>query len=265
MSATGGEQGRQGATGRPRAFVLGGARRVGRAITVELARAGCDVDFSYHTSEEGAAETVGLLRGYGSDARAWRLSLSDPDAAGVESQKIAASRVTWDVVVLCASTYDATPIERLSAEQLMRAYAVNAASQAVVLGSFVDGLRTSVQRGGGAVVTMCDVHAMGETGLPRRGMLAYAMSKAALVEMTLVLAKELAPSVRVNGVAPGVVAWPESGPDADAAAQARYLARVPLGRAGTPEEAAGAVRWLALEATYCTGQVVRLDGGRSLG
>jgi pteridine reductase len=108
---------------------------------------------------------------------------------------------------------------------------------------------------------MADIHAM---GLPRSGFSAYAMSKAALVELIRSLARELAPRVRVNGVAPGVVAWPEEGYEADEEAQRAYLKRVALERAGTPEDAAAAVAWLALDATYVTGQVIRLDGGRSL-
>ncbi len=116
-------------------------------------------------------------------------------------------------------------------------------------------------KGGGAVVAMADIHAM---GLPRPAFSAYAMSKAALVEMVRSLARELAPRVRVNGVAPGVVAWPEQGYESESGAQAAYLKRVPLARAGAPEEAAAAVAWLAMDATYVTGQILRLDGGRSL-
>jgi pteridine reductase len=116
--------------------------------------------------------------------------------------------------------------------------------------------------GGGSIVAMCDIHAMGR---PRKEYLAYSMSKAALAEMVQTLARELAPRVRVNGVAPGVVVFAESGADADPAMQKAYLSRVPLGRSGTPEDAARAVRWLAMEATYVTGEIVRLDGGRWLG
>jgi pteridine reductase len=108
---------------------------------------------------------------------------------------------------------------------------------------------------------MCDIHAMGR---PRKGFAPYSMSKAALAEMVRSLARELAPEVRVTGVAPGVVAWPEEGFESDPAAQAAYLRRVPLGRSGTPQEAAEAVRWLAMDATYVTGLVLPLDGGRRL-
>jgi pteridine reductase len=109
---------------------------------------------------------------------------------------------------------------------------------------------------------MCDIHA---SERPRKNFAAYSMSKAALEQMVRVLALELAPKVRVNGVAPGVVAFPDSGAESDPEMQARYLKRVPLARSGTPEEAAEAVRWLALDATYTTGEVVRVDGGRWLG
>ncbi len=116
-------------------------------------------------------------------------------------------------------------------------------------------------KGGGAVVAMGDIHAM---GLPRSSFAPYAMSKAALVEMVRSLARELAPRVRVNGVAPGVVAWPEQGYESDESAQAAYRRGVPPAGAGTPQAAAAAVAWLPLEGTYVTGQILRLDGGRSL-
>ena len=112
---------------------------------------------------------------------------------------------------------------------------------------------------------MCDIHALGEHGIPRsKDYTSYAMSKAALAEMVRSLARELAPRVRVNAVAPGVALWPESGPDADTAMHNSYLSKVPLARAGTPEECADVVRWLALEATYLTGEIIRIDGGRNL-
>jgi pteridine reductase len=120
----------------------------------------------------------------------------------------------------------------------------------------------SLLPGGAAVVAMCDIHAMGR---PRRDFAAYSMSKAALEEMVRSLARDLAPSVRVNGVAPGVVAWPDSGIESESAEQSRYLRRVPLARAGEPEDAAKAVVWLALDATYITGDIIRVDGGRWLG
>jgi pteridine reductase len=91
--------------------------------------------------------------------------------------------------------------------------------------------------------------------------LIYSASKAALANLTLGLARELAPEVTVNGIAPGVVAWPEDYPMAE---REKYLKRVPLQRAGTPEDVANLVHFLVTDGAYITGQIIRLDGGRSI-
>jgi pteridine reductase len=91
--------------------------------------------------------------------------------------------------------------------------------------------------------------------------LAYCASKAALKNLTLGLARELAPEVTVNGIAPGVVEWPADYPQAE---REKYLQRVPLARAGTPQDVANLVHFLCTEGSYITGQIIRLDGGRSI-
>jgi pteridine reductase len=89
------------------------------------------------------------------------------------------------------------------------------------------------------------------------------MAKAALAMATRALALDLAPAVRVNGVAPGAVLWPEAGKSIEA--QQALIAATPLQRVGTPEDVAGAVLWLLRDATFVTGQIIRVDGGRSIG
>jgi pteridine reductase len=89
----------------------------------------------------------------------------------------------------------------------------------------------------------------------------YCASKAALWNLTLSWARSLAPEVRVNGIAPGVVEWPSGYPESE---KEKYLKRVPLDRPGRPEDVAKVVRFLSIDATYLTGQVIRLDGGRSI-
>jgi pteridine reductase len=113
------------------------------------------------------------------------------------------------------------------------------------------------QSAGGSIINMVDLQA--ERPIP--GYLAYCASKAGLWNLTLGLAREMAPRVRVNGIAPGVVEWPA---DLSEAKREQYLRRVPLGRAGTPEDVAGAVAFLCTGAEYVTGQILRLDGGRSI-
>ena len=108
------------------------------------------------------------------------------------------------------------------------------------------------------MVNFIDIHVMGQ---PLAGYAAYNASKAALKEITMTCAVELAPKVTVNAIAPGVVAWPDSfAPEQ----RHKYMKRVPLGRAGTPADAAAAMLYLIRDADYCTGQIIKLDGGRLL-
>jgi pteridine reductase len=256
---------------RPLALVTGGAKRVGRASALALARAGCDVIITYRESRSEAEATVAeavALGGSPGECRAMELRLDDPDAVDAFALDLARTLPRLDVLVHNASSYERTPLASLTAEAALAAYRINALAP-LLLSTRLAGLLGASDRsgggGGGAIVAMCDIHAMGEHGLPRsRDFAAYAMSKAALAEMVRTLARELAPRVRVNGVAPGVAAWPDSGVESDHGAQQEYLKKVPLGRAGTAEECAEVVRWLALEATYLTGEIVRFDGGRNM-
>ncbi len=243
---------------RPLALVTGGARRVGAAICRELARAGCEVEFTYRSS---ANEAEALAQEIGAEPH--RLDLNDIEAAQRWARDRAASWKRLDVLVHNASIYTPSPLGDLRPEDALRHYRVNALAPLLLSASFAPLLTRTAALPGAApcIVAMCDMHV---TGRPRKGFAAYSMSKAALGEMVRTLTRELAPAVRVNGVAPGVVAFPESGYESDPEMQRRYLSRVPLGREGTPEDAAGAVRWLALDAPYVTGEIVRVDGGRWL-
>jgi pteridine reductase len=255
--------------GRPLAIVTGATRprRVGLAIACELARAGCDLLLTHRGDAEharAAAETVMAAGGGAISARTELLELNEPRTVQGVARRWAAELPRVDVLVHNASLYEPTPLDGLDADQLIRFYQVNALAPLMLSQALAGRLGESSLPGGGAIVSLTDIHAMGEAGQPRRQFVGYGMSKAALLEMTLVLARELAPRVRVNAVAPGVVAFPERGYESDRPMQEAYLKRVPMGRSGTPEEAARAVRWLALEATYTTGLVLRVDGGRAI-
>ncbi len=251
-------------TNRPVVIVTGGARRVGRAICLSFARAGCDVLLTYKRSRAEAEATAAEIHKLGVQATAHALALDDPATVVSQATALAAAHPRCDVLVHNASVYDSSALADVTPERAIRDYTVNALAPLLLSRAFAPALMQSSLTGGGAIVAMADIHAMGEHGLPRRGYSSYAMSKAALVEMVRTLARELAPRVRVNAIAPGVVAWPESGQESDPAAQAAYVRHIPLERAGTPEDAADAVRWLALDAQYVTGQIIRLDGGRSM-
>jgi pteridine reductase len=244
---------------RPVALLTGAARRVGLASAMALARAGCDILITYRSSAAEAEASVAALRALGIAAGAERLDLDDLAGAERWAERTARALPRLDVLVHNASTYAPTPLATLSAEQLLANYRVHAAAPALLTSRLAPLLSASPREGGGAIVAMCDIHALGR---PRRGYAAYSMSKAALAELVRTLALELAPKVRVNGVAPGAVAFAEEGPDADPEMQKRYLSRVPLARSGTPRDAAAVVKWLALDATYLTGEIIRVDGGR---
>jgi pteridine reductase len=246
---------------RPLAIITGAARRVGLAIARELAAAGCDLVITYRTSRDEAHRAAEELRVTGASVRLEQVDLADLAAAETLTQRLATELPRIDILIHNASIYDATPLTSIDARDLLSHFTINAASHALLSARLAPRLAESPLPAGGAIVAMCDIHAMGR---PRREFLAYSMSKAALAEMVYSLARELAPRVRVNGIAPGVVAFADHGPDADPKLQQAYLSRVPLKRSGTPEDAAKVVRWLALDAAYTTGEIVRVDGGRWL-
>ncbi|MFG0275142.1 MAG: SDR family oxidoreductase [Phycisphaerales bacterium] len=247
---------------RPVALITGAAKRVGRATALAFVDAGCDLVITYRTSEDEAQELRDEASARAATVRLEHLDLNDLDATSALGERLAKDLPRLDVLVHNASIYGPTPLESLAAADALRHYRVNALAPLLLTRDLAPLLRESPLPGGGAVVAMADIHAMGR---PRKQFSAYAMSKAALVEMVRTLARELAPRIRVNAVAPGVVAFPDEGYESSESEQAAYLSRVPLERTGTPEDAAAAVRWLALEARYVTGEVVRVDGGRWLG
>lgn len=239
----------------PHAVVTGGARRIGRAVAVELARAGCSVTVAYRTSSAQAHETVQLCREAGANhAEAVPLDLAD--ARAIEG--FGARLNNLDVLVHNAAVYERRALAEMDEAHALEQFRINSIAPLLLTRACLAALQRSTLTGGGTVICISDIHAMGR---PRAGYSAYSMSKAAIAEMVRSLAVELAPRVRVNGIAPGALEWSASDSAED---RERYIARIPLGRAGTPADAAQAVRWLALEATYITGQIIPIDGGRSL-
>lgn len=246
---------------RPHVLITGAAKRVGRATAIAFARRGCDVTITYRTSHDEARDTLAELAAHKIKSHAEQLDLDDLEAVEHLGKSLANSGQRLDVVVHNASIYFPTPLAETDADRALALYRVNALAPLLLTKHLAPQLRNSSLPGGGCVVGMGDIHAMGR---PRKDFAAYSMSKAALVEMVRSLARDLAPHARAVGVAPGVVAWPDEGHESDDEAQQAYLKRVPLDRPGTPEDAAAMICWLALDATYVTGQIIPLDGGRSL-
>ncbi len=246
---------------RPLVIVTGAAKRVGRAIALALAHRGCDLILTYRTSateiEATRAEAIERARAAGGSASVRTLAVDLSSVAAIERGGRELAELVGDRLaglVHNASSYAPHAFGSMTGEQVIGHLTVNAVGPLLLTQALAPALR----RARGSVVLFGDIHALGR---PRRGFSAYLMSKAAVSDLVATLALELAPEVRVNGVAPGVVAWPE---DADPAEIAAYEARIPLGRAGTPEEAASLAAWLLFDASYLTGEMVRIDGGRWL-
>jgi len=232
--------------------VTGAAKRVGRAIALELGRCGANVVVHYHTSAEAAAATVRELEALGVAAVALGADLLRTDE--VETLAREAERRTGGVSVLVnsASNYFRVPFDRLT--EAVWDQSLDANLKAPFLLSWHLG-RAMRERGEGRIVNIADW--AGER--PYRDYLPYCVSKAGLVCLTKALAKELAPAVLVNAVAPGPVVAPEGMPTAERDAIARVT---PLRRFGTAEDVARCVRFLAAEADFSTGGVFHVDGGR---
>ena len=240
---------------RPAALVTGSARRFGAAIARRLHAAGFDLALHYRDSAGEAQALASELE----SARAGSVVLLQADLAQFDRlPELVAKAVgrfgRLDALVNNASAFYPTPFGATTPAQWDGLFAINARAPFFLAQAAAPHLASA----NGAIVNIAEIYAE----RPLRGHAVYAMGKAALLQMTRALALELAPQVRVNAVSPGAILWPENGKDPEA--QSALLARTPLGRIGTPGEIAEAVRWLLQDARYCTGQVLRVDGGRML-
>lgn len=236
------------------ALVTGGARRVGRAVTLMLARAGAHVVVNYHTSAEAAAATAAEAHAAGVEALPWQCDVADWEAVQEMAAAVANRFGGVDVIVNSADLFAQTPFPTGDPTTWRRVTAVALDGPFYVCNSLTPGM---LARGGGAIVNIVDL----SVWEPWPNFTAHAVGKAGLLALTRQLALELAPTVRVNAVAPGLVLPP---PDMDER-RARGLAeRTLLGRWGEPADVARAVRYL-IEADYVTGEVLAVDGGERYG
>jgi len=250
------------------AVVTGASHRVGRAIAIELARAGFGLVLTYRTRADACAETArraleaARAAGHTIAARTEALDLADPSAAEGFARRLAAGdgrgATVIDLIVHNASEYVAAAFGTITRDGIEAANRIEVVSPLLITQALREALSHSRLPGGGAVVFFSDTYALGRA---RPGFTPYMLAKAAVATLAQQLAVEMAPSVRVHCIAPGVILWPEGFSDASKEA---ILARTPLARAGTPEDAARLVRFLAIEAPFMTGETIRLDGGRAL-
>ena len=229
--------------------VTGGGRGLGRALVRALAGEGADVAFSYRESRRGALEEAEAARRLGRRVFAGPADARVPGEIAAFVDEAVAALGGLDFLVNNVGVFRRIPLEDLSEEALDEAFDVNV--KAAVMASRAAAPHM-LRRGGGAIVNVASLGGL----RPWRAHLAYCASKAALVMATQCLALALAPEIRVNAIAPGVLEPP--------GAEDAVRRRVPAGRFGTHAEAVEAVMFLLAGAPYTTGEVVRVDGGRSL-
>jgi len=238
-------------------LVTGAARRIGAAIARELHRAGARVALHCRSSRADAERLAAELNGArAASAAVVEADLLDLDALPrlVEDAVRAFGRL--DGLVNNASSFHATPFGSIDPEQWKDLTGSNLRAPLFL----AQAAAPHLARARGAIVNIIDIHAE----RPLKDYAVYSIAKSGLAGLTRALALELGPHVRVNGVAPGAILWPDSGEHFDAGEKSRIVEQTPLGRIGDPADVAGAVKYLLFDAPFVTGQILAVDGGRSL-
>ena len=242
----------------PRAVLItGAARRIGAAIARALHGAGANVLLHCHRSRAEAEFVAATLEATRAGSTAiLQADLLDLQALPRLVEQAAAKFGRLDGLVNNASSFAATPFGTIGETQWDELVGSNLRAPLFLSQAAAPALRKT--RGG--IVNIVDIH----WERPLKDYVVYSIAKAGLAGLTRSLALELAPDVRVNAVSPGAILWPDSEEHFPPHERARIVGQTPLGRVGSPEDIAGAVKWLLLDAPYVTGQIVAVDGGRSV-
>jgi pteridine reductase len=238
-------------------LITGAARRIGAAIARRLHASGAHVALHCHRSRVEAERLAAELNA----ARAGSCVVVQGDLLDLAAlprivDEAAAAFGRLDGLVNNASSFYATPMGAIGEREWNDLIGTNLRAPLFLAQAAAP--RLAAARG--AIVNLVDIHAERPLG----NYVVYSIAKAGLAGLTRSLALELGPEVRVNGVSPGAILWPDGGEHFDPAERERILRQTPLGRIGTPEDVAGAVKYLLFDAPFVTGQVLAVDGGRGI-
>ncbi len=236
-------------------LITGGARRVGAAIARTLHGAGANLVIHYRKSANEAAELADQLNGTrGKSVEIFQADLLETAKLPALVEFAVRSFGSLDVLVNNASTFYATKIGEITPQSWDDLLGTNLKVPLFLSQAAAPALKKTH----GLILNIVDIHAL----RPLRHYTVYCAAKAGLHMLTRSLAKELGPEVRVNGISPGPVLWPESG--GDEAARAKIVQRTILQKMGTPEDIARTALFFASQAPFITGQILAVDGGRSV-
>ena len=239
------------------AVITGAALRIGRSLAMHLHASGYDIALHYRSSKSAAEELADdLCAQRAGSCTLFCADLSDPERVSELCRQILAVYPRVDLLVNNASGFAATPLRTTTPTQFDAMVDSNLKAPYFMVQGLLEGLLA----GQGSIVNIVDVHA--ERPLPDFNV--YGAAKAGLAALTRSLAVELGPDIRVNGVAPGAILWPEGDDAYDEETRQRTIANTPLRRLGDPMDIARAVAFLADDAPFVTGQVIAVDGGRNL-
>ena len=238
-------------------LVTGAAKRIGAAIARELHTAGAAIALHCNRSRAEADKLATQLNSARRDSCVVvQADLLDLDALARIVEESVRAFDGLAGLVNNASSFNATPLGSIGVDQWRDLMGTNLRAPLFLSQAAAPHLR----RAKGAIVNVVDIHAE----RPLKDFVVYSVAKAGLAGLTRSLALELGPDVRVNGVAPGAILWPDEGEHFAASERRRIMGQTPLERIGTPADIAGAVKYLLLDAPFVTGQILAVDGGRAI-
>jgi pteridine reductase len=238
-------------------LVTGGARRIGAAIARRLHAAGASVVLHCHRSRaeaEGLANELNGERPH--SAVVVQADLLEASLLPELVDEAASAFGRLDALVNNASSFYPTPFGAIGEDEWTDLVGSNLRAPLFLSQAAAPRLREAR----GAIVNLVDIHA----DRPLKDFVVYSVAKAGLAGLTRALALELGPEVRVNGVAPGAILWPDGDEHFAPSEKGRITAQTPLKRIGSPEDVAGAVKYLLFDAPFVTGQILAVDGGRGI-
>jgi len=238
------------------ALITGAGKRIGAAIAARLHSVGASIAVHYFQSSESADALVDELNAKrAGSAFAIGADIRNVDSLNTLVEDVVAHTGQLDILINNASSFYPTKLGKITESDWNDLVDCNLKAPLFLAQAALPYLQTT----SGTIINMIDIHAR----RPLKDHHVYGAAKAGLAMLTRSLARDLAPEIRVNGVAPGAILWPDDGMSEKI--RQKIVGKIPLGRAGEPEDIANTILFLVCDAPYITGQVIAVDGGRSIG